>query len=60
MITPEDLPLGFSERELLIEENNALNERVNSLLEKLHKLEYENEVSKNKLRQKSLMEDDWK
>lgn len=60
MVTPEDLPLGFSERELLIEENNSLNERVDSLLEKLHKLEYENEVLKNKLRQKLFVEDDWK
>lgn len=58
MLTPEDLPIGFSERELLIEENNALNERVNSLLEKLHKLEYENEVLKENFRKQALMEDD--
>ena len=53
MLTPEDLPIGFSERELLIEENNAL-------LEKIYKLEYENEVLKDKLRKEARSEDDWK
>lgn len=64
MQTPDDynlvdypLPIGFSAAELLQEENNALHERVNSLLEKIYKLEYENEVLKEKLRKQALLED---
>lgn len=58
MQTPDDynlvdcpLPIGFSTAELLQEENNAL-------LERIYKLEYENEVLKEKLRKQALLEDD--